>query len=323
MNQSKFSLADVLTLLTALAFGFVCFLGANFYMLGETNQSIILAVIIAVSLSGTALGAKILKRTSRNFKTCFISEMILLVLFTILTLFFAYSPFPHYFVVSGQKTEIQRKLTSNITQAENMFAEYESYAENRENLYERKLRSVANAKHVNSSDFSYYGFQDIGASIEKQIDHKMITAHADLFPTHYSDTINNNGIKEVATTWLSDAKNKISGWKPIGIVGVVKAVEKNSNGWLNTLIGFSIVREKGFETTTKDFIKDPAFVFDDVKKHFTTLGRPTSLSIGLAVVAYFMMLLPWFATQLHSKNPGRRKMILMIFSTSKSTINEL
>jgi len=40
MKQSKFSLADVLTLLTALAFGFICFLGKNFSTLGNTSESI-------------------------------------------------------------------------------------------------------------------------------------------------------------------------------------------------------------------------------------------------------------------------------------------
>jgi hypothetical protein len=321
MNQSKFSLADVLTVLAAVAFGFGCFLGTNFYTLGNFSQSIVLSAIISVLLSGTALGAKLLKRTSRNFKICYVWEMILLVLFTGLTAFFAYSPFPHYFVVSEEQVEIRSKLNSNIKQAENMFTEYERYAENREYNYKSQLRSAVVTKNINSSDYTKYGFENNGITDNEQIDNKMFTLHADLFPTNYSDTINKNGIKEVATTWLSDAKNKIEKWKSIGIVDVVNEVGQNSNDWLNKLVEFSAVREKGEPEQTRDF--DYPLSFDNVKKHFTTLGKPTPVSLGLAVVAYLMMLLPWFAAQLHSKNPGRKKLILMIFGTSKSSSNEL
>lgn len=297
MNQSKFSLADLLTLLAAIAFGFVCFLGTNFYTLGNSAQSIILAVIITVLLSGTALSAKILKRTSGNFKTCFVWERILLFLFTGLIIFFAYSPFPHYFVVSGQKAEIQGKLSSNITQAENMFANYEHYAENRESLYKSKLRSVAASKNINPSEYTEYGFANNGISDDKQIENKMFTVHADLFPTNYSDPNNKNGIKEVAITWLSDAKNKIAGWKPIGIVGVVNEVEQNSNEWLNKLVELSVVREKGEQA--EDF--EYPLSFDNVKNHFSTLGKPMPLSFGLAVVAYLLMMLSYLISKRSTK----------------------
>jgi hypothetical protein len=297
MNQSKFSLADLLTLLAAIAFGFVCFLGTNFYTLGNSAQSIILAIIIIVLLSGTALSAKILKCTNSNFKPCYTWERILLLLFTGLILFFAYSPFPHYFVVSGQKAEIQGKLSANIIQAENMFENYENYAENRENLYKSKLRSVVASKNINPTEYTEYGFANNGISDDKQIENKMFTVHADLFPTNYSDPNNKNGIKEVAKTWLSDSKNKIAGWKPIGIVGVVNEVEQNSNEWLNKLIGFSVIREKGEQAADFEY----PLSFDNVKKHFSTLGKPLPLSIGLAVVAYLLMMLSYLISKRSTK----------------------
>jgi Tfp pilus assembly protein PilE len=304
-------------LLTALIFGFVCFLGTNFYTLGNTTPSLILAAFITLLLSGTALGAKLLKRTSRNFKTCFIWEIILLVLFTGLMALFSYSPFPHYFVVSRQKTEIQSKLTASITQAEKMFANYERYAEKREALYKRKLRNVVAAKSINPSEYAKYGFEDNGIANSKQIENKLFILHAELFPTHYSNTISGDGIKEIATTWLSAAKNKLAGWKPIGvdIVDIVNEVEQNSTNWLNILMGFSTVREKGEQV--KDFAYKLSF--GDVKTHFTTLDQPTLLSICLAVIAYLLMLLPWIVTRRHSRFPG----IKIIFGSGESSINEL
>jgi hypothetical protein len=290
MKQSRFSLADVLTVLAAAVFGFFCFLSTNFFTLGNTKQSIILAIIIAVLLGGAALGAKLLKRTSRNFKTRFIWEMILLVLFVVFAVFFARSPFPHYFAVSSQKEDIQNKLTASITQAERMFALYEQYAENRENLYKSKLESVVNSKSTNPSEYAEYGFVD-DVSDTTQIENKMFTIHADLFPSNFVE------MKQVYSTWLANARKIVTQWKPIGIVNVTNDVEQKSEEWLAKLVQFSTVREKGEEV--EDFSYDLSF--DDVKKYFTTLGNHTPLSIGLVILAYVLMLLSWFITKRSTK----------------------
>ncbi|MDR0724915.1 MAG: hypothetical protein LBF59_02765 [Prevotellaceae bacterium] len=309
MNQSKFSLADVLTVLAALAFGFVCFLSANFFTLGNTQQSIIMSIIIAVLLGGLALVAKLLKRTSRSFKTCFICEMIMLVLFAGFAVVFAIAPFSHYFAISDRKTEIQSKLTASITQAENMFTEYEKYAGTREGLYKKRLQSVVAAKQVNPSEYAAYGFESNGVSDEKQIENKMFTVHADLFPSNFT------AMKRVDSIWLVKSRNIVKNWKPIGIVGVVNDVEQNTNEWLEQLIKLSSVRET--EEQSEDF--SYALSFDDLKEDFETLGDPTPLSLGLAVSAYAIMLLSYFVTKRHSKFPGIR----ILFSAGMTVDNEL
>ena len=310
MNQSKFSLADVLTVLAAIVFGFVSFLGANFlninndkvWGMSHTTGCVAMATLITVLLFVTAYGAKVLKRTSQNFKTCFVCEMILLLLFVLFAIFFASktSPFPHYFTVTEQKSDINSKLQISITQAENMFTAYENYADIRENLYKNKLKSVVAAKNINPSEYTEYGFENNSVSDASQIDAKMFSVHADLFPTNYSDTISNNGIKEVATSWLQDAKNTTSSWKPIGVVSVVNNIEKNSNEWLTTLISLSQVREQGEQATDFGY----PLSFDDVKTHFTKLRTPSVLAIGLAILAYVLMLLSWFVTKRSTRATG-------------------
>ncbi len=311
MNQSKFSLADVLTVLAALAFGFVCFLGANFSYINDnkvwgmshTTGCLVMAVTIAFLLFITAFGAKLLKRTSRNFKTSFVWEIVLLVLFVIFAVIFTtkISPFPHYFTVTSQKSEIINKLQASITQAENMFAEYESYAETRENLYKHKLQSVVTAK--NPLEYDSCGFNRIsGVSDASQIDTKMFTIHADLFPTNYSDTISQNGIKEVAAKWLQEAKNITISWKPIGIVGVVNDIEEKSNEWLDTLVKLSQIREPCEQQA--NVFEYNLLSYKDVKTHFSKLDSPTLLSIGFATMAYVLMLLSWYVTKRNSRSTG-------------------
>jgi len=305
MKQSKFSLADVLTVLTALAFGFICFLGKNFSTLRNTSISITWAATITGSLAGTAFLAKLLKRTSSNFKTSFILEIIVLLLFSVFTVFIAYSPFPHYFNVSAKKTEIQNKLQTSITQAENMFTEYERYAENRQVNFRAQLATASATKSTGIKEYTEYGFVS-GVTDDIQMNNKMFAIHSDLYPTNYSDTSKNNGIREVATGWLAKAKNTNSSWRPIGIVNVVNDVKKNSEDWKNQLIGFSKVREKG-EKNAEDFKYELSF--DNVQTYFTTIGKPTPLSIGLAVAAYLLMLLSYLISKRSSKT--------MVFSTKQ------
>lgn len=291
MNISKFSLADVLTILTSIGFGFICFLGANFNTLGNINVSIILSVVIALLLSGTALGAKLMKRTSRNFKSSFVWEIIFLILFTMFTVSFAYTVFPHYFVVSEQKSEIQNKLIASITQAENMFKEYEEYAENRESLYRNKLKSVVYAKDVNLIEYNSFGFERNTVTDVKQIENKMFTVHAELFPSNFKE------MKTADSTWLTNSREIVETWKPIGIVNVLNDVEQNSKDWLGQLVKLSSIREKG--ENTQDFKYN--LTFDNAKKHFTTLGDPTAMSISLAVLAYLLMLISYFVSKRSTK----------------------
>lgn len=311
MKQIKISLADVLAVVAALAFGFVCFLGANFLNIGNdkvwgmshTPGCVVIALFIAALLFGTAFGAKLLKRTSRNFKTSFVWEVILLVLFVLFAVFFATktSPFSHYFTVTQQKLEINSKLQASITQAENMFVAYEKYTDKRKNLYKYKLQSVVAAKRINPAEYVKYGFNPTsGVSDASQIDTKMFTVHADLFPTNYSDTTAHNGIKEVATKWLQYAKTTTNSWIPIGIVTAVNDIEKNSNEWLNNLVTLSQVREPGEQA--EDF--EYELKFEDVKTHFTKLGSSSLRSIGLAVLAYILMLLSWFVTKRSTRAVG-------------------
>ena len=314
MNQSKFSLADVLTILTALGFGFICFLGTNFYTLGNIPKSILIALIITILLFGTAFSAKLLKRTSVNFKTRFIGEIVLLVVFTLLLVLFTYMPFSHYFTVSAKNSIIVNKIQKSIKQSENMFPEYELYAENRMVLYKSTLKSIIDNKEGNKSDYEKYGFQ-VGNSDEMQLNKKMENISATLFPTNYSDTITQKGLKEVANNWLLDAKGSLD-WKPIGITNVVVDIESKSTGWLSMLIEMSNIKQKN--ESPKDFTYS-LMPTDDIKQYFTKLEKASNTSLLFAFLTWVLMILSWFVTMRHTRFPGFK----LLFGKSGQSNNEL
>lgn len=301
MKQSKFSFADVLTALTAIAFGFGCFLGKNFYTLGNLKVSITWGATVTLLLFVTAFSAKLLKRTSRNFKTSFILQIVALVLFTVFMLFFSYSIFPHYFNVTAKKTEIQQKLDASITQAENMFPKYEAYVDKRKFDFRGRLEPIARLK--GPADLAACGF-DTNTSVDynDQIDHKIDNVQATLMSSQYSNPVKKNGTKELALDWLAKAKKINDSWKATGIVKVVNEVEKNSTEWLNSLIAISRKTEGPCDNSGEFSLPDLKFA--DVKSYFTTIGKPAPLSILLAAGAYVFMLLSWMVTKRHSRGTG-------------------
>ena len=297
MKQSNFSISDVFTVLTAFIFGFISYLSMNFYTLGDVKKSIFFAVIVTLLLVVTALGAKLLKRTNGSFKRSLIFEILLLLMFTSLMILFTIAPFSHFFSVTENKTDIQNELNDQISQAENMYNAYESYAEIREYSYKKQLKRVVKGKRKQPNgprEYKEYGFVKNGVPDNKQIKNKMLTVHYDLFPSNYLK------MKENDSIWLSESRKIVDNWKPIGIVNVVNKVEENSKLWLKQLINLSKVREKGEQT--EDFTYPLSF--KKVKGQFIDNKNPNMISIGLAFLAYILMLFSWFVTKRSTKFPG-------------------
>jgi len=306
MNQSKFSLADLLTVLGAIIFGFFCYLSFNFISLGETTLSVVWASALALILGGLALIAKLLKKTSRNFKSCIIWEWVILFLFVCMA-FIATLPFSHNFAVYEKKSDIQQKVVKNITQAQGLFTDYEKYASNRLTIYKSRLNSVVASKNINPKEYKDYGFVDRTDDIT-QIKNKIFSLKAQLYPSNYQD------IKIVDSTWLSSSKSTIENWKPIGIVTVINELDNNLTDWKNQLKQFSSFRAEGEVADDFDF----SITFADVTNKFTELDSPTIFSLAVALFLYFLMLFSYYITRRDSRYPGLK----VIFGTVSKGDNE-
>lgn len=315
MKVSKFSLADLLTLLAALAFGFICFLGLNFVTEGDLSISIFIAVGIVVILGILSLMAKLQKTVRKAFKAHIVAEFSLVLVFTILFFYVSYLIFPHYFTVSSKKEQIKESLLSSIDGATKMFDDYETYAKNRESFYETNLKSVVAAKRTRPTDYLNYGFGAEGVPDNEQIENKLFTLHADLFPTNYSDTVSKKGTKDVAIKWLNEQRDVVSQWKPIGIPIVANELSARASEWRNELVGYSKIREKG--EIAKDFSYELSF--GDVSPLLTEMEYPKILSILLSIFLWALMLFSWLITKRDTRFPGFKR----VFGRDKVLDNEL
>lgn len=295
MHTSKFSLADLLTVLGAGVFGFFCFLSLNFLSFGNRVQSVAGAVVLALIVGGLAFGVKLIKTTKRNFQHYIVWEYIFLLLFAGVA-FVATFPFSHYFSILQQRTGIQREVTTSIGQAESMFSDYENYARDRENIYKSRLNSVIAAKNIQPSEYVQYGFVN-STNDSVQVENKMFTLHAQLFPSNYEGE---GSIKQTATNWLANAKNTLESKRAFtfGIVKVLKNLQFNISIWKDELKKLSAFRAQG--EPANDF--EYPLTFKDETTIFTALSTPTPVAISIAIGLYVLMLLSYFVSKRSTKN---------------------
>ena len=296
MKDTKFSLADLLTLTAALVYGFVCFLSFNFDSLGDSRQSMLWAGLIALLLGGLALGIKLLKRASTNFKFTIIMEWVLLLPFVLASLIFM-PFFAHFFAVSAQKDSIQANINNGLDDAESMYTAYKKYADNRLKVYENQLLSVAAAKEINPSSYSQYGFWgDTHDSI--QISTKVDDIlEPKLYPSNYE------AIKENNLVWLNKAKKSVQEWKPIGVVGVVNELNANINKWKEELISYSSFKAQGEEPEVFDY----ALTLEEVSDQFVVgAAKVPILAYILSLSLCLLMLFSYIITPRHTRFPGMR-----------------
>lgn len=291
MKQSRFSLADLLTVLGSIGFGFFCYLSINFYTLGDTSTSITSAVIISLVLGILAFACKLLKTTNGNFKTSIILERIMISLYISASLA-ALISFSHYFYITSQKDIIQQRVIANIEKAEEIFSEYESYGARRLNVYQAQLKSAVAQKGTNSQDYLAMGFEN-GTDDQTQVNNKLFSFNAQLYPSNYPQ------MKQGVTQWLVEAKQNIKDWSPLAIIDIVNSLEEESSIWNQQFVSYSEVLAKGEDYTP--------FAFDlnikDVSNIFTQTSYPTIESFLIGCGFYLLMLVSYFINSRSTKNP--------------------
>lgn len=297
MTQSNFSLADLISLLVGIVFGFMCFLGANFYTYGDTNLSIGIAVIISLLMVGTSMGAIRLKRTNKNFKTRKVWEILMVILFTCFTAAFTYFVFSHYFVVIDKKDEIQTKLTTNLNQVDSLYKLYQDNYERRKDNYESALKSAVLNFELGNNSAPYYALGFIpnrNSSNQSQIRSFLNEFQRDLFPDNF------NSIMKKDSIYVSNSRGIISNWKqkPIGTFEVIKNLNAKIQDTKSKLINLS-EQVKAYNKYGPGF--NPTTSIGDVEKLFTTTSQPSMLSLCLGFIVWLLMLLSYFTSRRSTK----------------------
>lgn len=327
MKSYKITLAEVISGLAILVFGFISFLGANFLYIEsekvwglDRNLGCILLAITCSSILGILTFFLIsLKKATRNFKSRFLLELLVFVIFFFFAIFFAskYSPFIHFFSVSSKSAEITLRLDNRVDTLEKMFSDYESYVAQRISDYNQHLQSITLNKGPDPNTYDSCGFNSIFGTDSQKVNLKVRALGKYLVPSNYTDT-SGLGIRDIAKTWLADAKaiTNQNKWKPIGIVDIIRNIDINATAWNNQLTSISRYQAPCEQVPVLPFAT--LLPFQSVKSEFTAVVSPTPLSLVLTIFCYVLILFPWVIAKRNNRFPGFRQ----LFRISKSE-NEL
>ncbi len=283
MEKLKISFANIVSIIFAALFGFVCFLSFIFLWQGNIQKSILFAVAISFLLWLWVFILKKIKSVRRNFQRNAIFEIIVLVIYILIAVILTILPYSHYYTVSDRRDVIKGKIIAEVDNTIKMFDDYETYASGRIGAYEEGLNIAIAGQNMNGKGFLAAGFQNNGQPINTQKNLLMRIFKDDLMPSQY-DTI-----KVYAIKWLNEAKITATEWKPIGLINVINSIEKESNNWKNELIGYSnstaIAKVGPFQYTNS---------FSSVVQELTQRATPTFFAIISAILLYLLILFPYF-----------------------------
>jgi hypothetical protein len=180
-----------------------------------------------------------------------------------------------------------------------MFTDYEAKMNTRIQHYEHdlKLKQIANP-----SEFT-----------DDLLNREIFTIKAHLFPSNFSDSINLNGIKQVAFSTLNNYRNNCLQWPAFGILEIVSKTKTDSEIWLQDMISNSDRIEKYENPNTPPFAYNNNIT--NVSNLIKTEKKPAALTIIYSILVALVAIFSYLISNRSTKWPGWNK----IFTKTRSS----
>lgn len=300
MNNSKLTLAKVISILSGLVLMFFVFLGEIFYTEGDLLKSRIPSILYATLLVTLVFLLARVKAERKRFRSRAVIEFFLFVLF-IITAIEAFDPLSHFFSVNEKKATIEKNITEDVNKVSKMFDRYESLANRDVFAYGQELDGIIRRRNTMREEYLSKGFTQF--MTQNQIsDHKERILEAykdDLMPAMYLPN------KKSALAWLDVTKESIA-WNPLTMFNNIKLLEQNAKEWCATLEGYkkvSMARFKGMQFECE-------LSFTSKKGVFTKKSTASFISYAVALLLFVLILLPYLFASRDPRHPGFRQAIL-------------
>jgi len=295
MNKSRVTLSAIITLIGAIAFGFISFLGNMYLKSGEYFNSIIYPVLFTLGLIILALVASKFKKKKFFFQKNAIKELLFVFIYLFLAIISMVS-FTHFFTIQDRKNEISLKIERDIENVKKMFPKYEESVNERIDGFDGFLDATIAGKATNQTMYIKY-FVIGGPDEIFQKNNKLNQFQDDLKPNEY-DTM-----KQLALDWLNKSQHIILSLKPIGLMEVINSFETNSKEWYSKIQKY----DKTINTFQDEGNNTPFtynLSFSSVNEELTTIKKPDFISLGILIVVHIFILFIYILAIRDGKSPG-------------------
>lgn len=274
----KFSWGHIIAFVALIFIGYISFLGLTYLTDGDFFLVGLSVFAIVAILLALFMGIQVLKATDHRFKKRIVIERLLVTLspFVIVSVLF---PFCHFWNVYDNRRSIENNFSKTITNARQLFVQYDDYSQDRIKALEESQRG---------SRFS---------SIRKknQIEALTIQLQGD----------NYQNLKEASFDWISGA-SKATVWN-VFMIGNIHTITDAFTSWNQSLVDFSD-KQLSFESHVVKFDAEGENVnqvskgFSAIKKSYSETSLPNWYSWLWICFLYFCLMLPYIIQQRHTKS---------------------
>lgn len=286
MSNSKFNFATVFAIMVLLIFAYITFLGLVYWNNGDLILPLCLTlgfIFLVMALVMVMCKAKATRWLRLGKIGQIICGALIMVLFVL-----AAVPFTNFLRVAGDSDNIERKIKSACNSAVGLDQAYQDYVDGRAQLYQDSLVIISQNKLTFPSLYKERIQDAAGVNDTEKIASVISSMKRHLVPDSTSV------ISKERHQWLVSAQNT-SVWNPL-MASNIRHIDDVVNDWIDNYK----------ELAATQFIGEhaPAFEYADFSSKVSTLTKtytemrwPSIISIIIALVSFFIMLLPYIVTE--------------------------
>lgn len=300
-EQLKFSWGHIIAFLALIFISYVTFVGEVYQTDGDFTKATITMVVVDMVLAVVFIGSQMAKATAHKFSKRIWLERIAIftspIIFVVCML-----PYFHFWTVHSHNEEIISNFTNAINASNQMFTDYEEYANKRIGDYQHMLERVISNRSIHPEQFAACGFSEGREQVQK--DNMLKTLHLQLLSNNY------DSLKTSANKWIESSSRGASTWN-VFLLGNTKEIKSAIKDWNHQLCVFS-----GKKLSNEEFLDNKVAAFTESSKSlvevetkldkltslFTQGAFPNIMAIITAAFLYLAMLFPYILQDRHTKS---------------------
>lgn len=292
MEKAKFSFAWVIAVIALIAFSYISFMGLVYWQLFSVGVCALFTVILdALIILCVIIMCK--AKRSRWLRIGLLGQIMFGIVALVLLLA-ASVMFAHFTRIISKQDEIQSTYAAAIEDAHTLDESYNHYIKERCAAYSAELSSLNPASAEYLTLFS--NSLTLGFS-QDDIISKCVSNLEKLL----GGSQENENLMGKRDQWLKTGTASV--WN-LSLPANIRDFSTSVNQWIDNYTGLSMKSYTG-ETNVVPF-EDNSFnkKMNALNAICTTIERPSLLAIILAIVCYFLILLPWIITPKNMASVG-------------------
>lgn len=303
MNKKlKFSWGHIIAFVALIIVSYISFVGFTYL----TNGNFVLA-LIGMGLTDIFymlffIGAQQMKATDEKFNKKIIWERIL-VFGSPLIFVVGMISMSHFWTVFSQNDEIVKSFQSSINGSKQLFIDYETYANQRIEAYDKGLAKLIGNQSVNPKALEDAGFSaDVPAQTQRE--NMVRTLRLQLLSKNFE------ALQTSANEWIDKASHGAH-TANVFLLGNTREIKEALTNWEKQLREFSekeMSNEAQFgpvDHFRSDGARNAIKGIDSLTSAFTTQKSPTLYAIIFGIVMYLFLLFPYMIQERHTKTIQR------------------